>query len=376
MDKTEIRKHFPVTQKYIYLDHSGVGPITTDAQQAAVKFLADAAENAFFSYNDWMEQIEDVRQNCSVLIGSSPDEIAFVRNTSHGISLVASGIEWKSGDSIVVYEKEFPSNIYPWLNLEKKGVELRILSPASGEISVGDIEKIADDTTRLVSISSVQFTTGYRADLEAIGSYCRENDIYFFVDAIQSLGILPMDVKKCGIDFLAADGHKWMLSPEGTGIFYCSKEITDFINPSLIGWKTIVDEYEYEKINFTLKQNALKFEEGSLSVLSIAALGGSINLLMETGIENIMNEVQRLGDVIIGNVRQRGFNLITPEDKNKRGGLITFSGGFDSNLINEKLKERNIRANVRGGGIRMSPHFYNTDEEINAVFEEIDRLLL
>ena len=375
MDKTEIRKHFPVTQKYIYLDHSGVGPITTDAEQAAVKFLADAAENAFFSYDNWMEQIEDVRRNCSVLIGSSPDEIAFVRNTSHGISLVASGIEWKSGDSVVVYEKEFPSNIYPWLNLEKKGVELRVLRPESSEINIGDIEKTVDSTTRLISISSVQFTTGYRADLEAIGKFCRENDIYFFVDAIQSLGILPMDVNKYGIDFLAADGHKWMLSPEGTGIFYCSKRVTDLVNPSLIGWKSIVDEFEYEKINFTLKPSALKFEEGSLSVLSIAALGGSINLLMETGIENIMHEVQRLGDVIIQNVGERGFNLISPEDKNKRGGLITFSGEFDSKLIIEKLKERKIRVNARGGGIRISPHFYNTDEEINAAFEEIDKLL-
>ncbi|MGI9554313.1 MAG: aminotransferase class V-fold PLP-dependent enzyme [Thermodesulfobacteriota bacterium] len=373
-NKAEIRKLFPVTEKHVYLDHSAVSPVSVNAASAANDFLEEATSEAAFVYDNWMEKIEHVRKRFSDLIGSDADEIAFVRNTSHGISLVASGLDWKKGDSVIVYKKEFPSNIYPWLNLESAGVDLKFIEPDNVEITLEDIKHLCDDTTRLVSISSVQFTTGFRVDLKPIGEFCRENNILFFVDAIQSLGIIPIDVKDCNIDFLAADGHKWMLSPEGTGIFYCNREIVDQVNPSLLGWKTIVNEFDYEIIDLTIKPNALKFEEGSLPVAGIAALGASLELLMDVGIENVRDEIHRLGGLIIDEAKNRGFHLTTPEDKSKRGGAICFSGPFDPATLRLQLREKNIMVNVRGGGLRVSPHFYNTDDEILALFTAIDSL--
>jgi len=374
-NKSEIRKLFPITKSHTYLDHSAVSPVSLKAVEAANIFYEQAASHGAFVYEKWMEAIEEVRKKFSVMIGSDPNEIAFVRNTSHGISLVASGISWNEGDSIIIYKKEFPSNLYPWINLESLGVRIKYIEPENREITLNDIIRLADETTRLISVSTVQFTTGFRIDLEPIGKFCRENNIMFFVDSIQSLGIIPIDVKKCKIDFMAADGHKWLLAPEGTGVFYCNKEVIDKVSPSLIGWKTVVNEYEYEKVDFSIKPDALKFEEGSLSVSGILALGGSAELLLDQGIENIRDEIQRLGGLIIENVKERGFELITPEDKNKRGGAICFSGPFDPSALRKDLCEKNIMVNVRGGGLRVSPHFYNTEEEISTLFTQIDKLI-
>ena len=374
-NKSEFRKIFPITDRYIYLDHSAVAPVSLKAAEAVNRFFTEATEQAAFVYDKWMDEIEEVRKRFSYLIGSDPEEVAFVRNTSHGISLVASGLDWKSGDTVIIYNKEFPSNIYPWLNLERVGVNVKFIEPENKEITLDDIKNLADNKTRLLSISSVQFTTGFRVDLEPIGKFCRDNNILFFVDSIQSLGIIPLDVKKCKIDFMAADGHKWMLSPEGTGVFYCNKEVVDLVNPSLIGWKTVINEFEYEVPDFSIKPNALKFEEGSLPVPGILALGGSLELLMDIGIENIRDEIHRLGGQIIDCVKERGFELITPEDRNKRGGAICFSGPFDPASIRLELSKKDIMVNVRGGGLRVSPHFYNTDDEISTLFKELDGLI-
>ncbi len=371
-NKQELRKLFPVTQDCIYLDHSAVAPISSNASEAVINFVNEASYKSGFAYEKWVQNIESVRESFSKLIGAEANEIAFVRNTSHGISLVASGVDWKEGDSIIIYEKEFPSNVYPWLGLESAGVKVKYIRPEGVEITLDDVIELSDASTRLISISSVQFTTGFKPDIESIGKFCRENNILFFVDCIQSLGIVPIDVKQCKIDFLAADGHKWMLSPEGTGIFYCNKEVTDRVKPPLIGWKTVVNEHEYEEIDFSVKPNALKFEEGSLPVAGILALGASLELLMSVGIEKINKEIYRLGELIIDNAKSRGFHLITPEDKSKRGGAITFSGSFDPHKLRLELRERRIMVNVRGGGLRVSPHFYNTDEEISSLFAEID----
>ncbi len=374
-NKSEIRKLFPITKRYIYLDHSAVAPVSLRAVEASNDFLNEAAVKAGSAYEEWVKKIEKVRENFAKLIGSDAKEIAFVRNTSHGISLAASGINWKKGDSVIIYEKEFPSNVYPWLDLETRGVKVKFIKPERTEITPDDVMELSDASTRLVSISSVQFTTGFRADIETIGKLCRENNVLFFVDCIQSLGIIPIDVKRCNIDFLAADGHKWMLSPEGTGIFYCNREVTDQIGPPLVGWKSVINEYEYENIDLSLKPSALKFEEGSLPAVGILALGASLELLMEVGINNISNEIYRLGDLIIEEARSRKFHLITPQDRNKRGGAISFSGSFDPYGLKLKLKDKNILVNVRGGGLRVSPHFYNTDEEISLLFAEIDKLI-
>ena len=369
------RDEFPVTKDYVYLDHAGVAPVSLRGKRAVEKFLSEATESGMFNYKQWMDRVEEVRRSCAILTGAEPEEIAFVKNTSQGISIVAEGLDWKEGDNLLVCEKDFPSNIYPWLNLKRKGVEIRVVPSQNERILLEDIELLIDSRTKLLTVSSVNFSSGFKIDLEVVGRLCKGKGILFFVDAIQSLGVIPMDVNEFKIDFLAADGHKWLLSPEGTGIFYCRKELAPRINPPLIGWKSIINESDYDHVDFRLKTNALRFEEGSLNVMGIYALGAAIDLLVEVGIDRIQARVIELGDLIIREAEKRDFQVRTPKSKEERGGIISIIGNFDPINVKDRLKEEGILVNVRGGAIRISPHFYNTEYEVLRLFNAIDEVI-
>ncbi len=364
------RAEFPVIQQYVYLDHSGISPIPRRVKSAIESYLAESVEGAFH-YQAWAKRVLATRQACARLINAEPDELAFVRSTSHGLSLVAEGLDWKQGDNVILYEKEFPSNIYPWLNQRRKGVEVRFIPSRNGRIEQGDIERLIDARTRVVSVSSVQFVNGFRIDLGKTGELCRQNNAFLCVDAIQSLGLLPMDVKAFGIDFLSADAHKWLLGPEGIGIFYCRRGLAERLAPALVGWKSVRSELDFEHVDFRLKTDALRFEEGSLNLLGIFGLGAAVDLLSEVGIGNIEERVLNRGDMIIREAEQRGFSVLTPRERRARGGNVTFTGNFDAAAVRDALRERGILVNARGGGLRVSPHFYNTDEELARLFQAL-----
>jgi selenocysteine lyase/cysteine desulfurase len=369
------RREFPVTEKYIYLDHAGVSPLSLRVRTAIERFLKEATEGGAFHYPKWAQQVVETRRACAKLINAEPDEIAFVKSTSHGLSLVANGFDWNPGDNVLVYEKEFPSNLYPWLNLKSRGVEVRLIPSCDNRIHIEDIKGLIDARTRLLAISSVQFVNGFRIDLRRLGELCKSNTVLFCVDAIQSLGVLPMDVRECGIDFLSADAHKWLLGPEGIGIFYCRTGMAQQLAPPLLGWKSVQNEFAFEQTDLTLKTDALRFEEGSQNLMGIIGLGAAIELLAEVGIETIEEKVLELGDLIIHESGARGFTVLTPKDGQARGGNITFSGKFDPTLMKETLLGKNIMVNVRGGGIRVSPHFYNNEHDIDRLFAAIDDIL-
>ena len=368
------RREFPVTGKYLYLDHAGVAPMPLRVKTAVERFLTESNEGGSFQYPRWVQQISEIRQACARLVNAGPDEIAFVKSTSHGLSIVAQGLDWRPGDNVLIYEKEFPSNIYPWLNLRSKGVEVRTIPARDGRIDLNDLGQLMDARTRLLAVSAVQFSNGFRADLKKIGARCREKQVLFCVDAIQSLGIIPMDVKGSHIDFLSADAHKWLLGPEGIGIFYCRKELIGQLSPPLIGWKSVRNEFEFDRPELLLKTNALRFEEGSMNLMGVVGLGAALSLLFEVGIEHIEQRVLDLGDLIMQEAVKRGYRVLTPGGRHERGGNITFSGSFDPAAMWEALKEKNIMVNARGGGIRVSPHFYNTGEEIAELFNAVERL--
>jgi cysteine desulfurase/selenocysteine lyase len=370
----EYRVEFPVTKKFVYLDHAAVAPLSRRVKDTVNKFLTEATESAFFKYSHWMDRVEEIREDCAGLIGSERDEIAFVKNTSHGISLVAGGLDWREGDNVIIFEKGFPSNIYPWLNLERKGVKVKFIPAKGNMICVDDIDKMIDASTRLVSISSVQFSNGFRVDLERLGELCRRKNVLLFVDAIQSLGIVPMNVRQLGIDFLASDGHKWLLGPEGAGIFYCRSELAELLKPSLIGWKSVVNENDYDHIDFRFKTNSLKFEEGSLNVMGIMALGAAVDLLLEVGIGRISERILDLGDFIAEQSEKRGLEIRSPKDRNHRAGISSIAGKFDPIGVKDRLRALGILVNVRSGAIRVAPHFYNTEDEILSFFTELDKL--
>jgi cysteine desulfurase/selenocysteine lyase len=369
------RSEFPASGNAVYLDHAGVAPVSLRVKSAVGAFLAEASEKAFMNYERWMERVDEVRALSAELIGADSEEVAFIKNTSHGISIVSSGLDWRKGDNVIVFEKDFPSNIYPWLDLRRVGVEVRYVPLRDGRIFPEDIEKVIDSRTRLVSMSSVQSLNGSMIDLKGLGGLCAAKGVLFFVDAIQSLGVVPMDVKEYNIDFLAADGHKWLLAPEGTGIFYCRKKLAKSLSPSLIGWKSVENDAEFEKIDLVLKENALRFEEGSFNVMGIYALGAALDLLSEVGIGRIRDIVHGLGDAIIREGEKRGFDIKTPRDRKERAGIISFSGNFDPAMLRERLRGVDIIVNYRGGALRVAPHFYNTEEEILSLFEAIDRII-
>ncbi len=370
------RKEFPITNHFVYLDHAGVSPVSLRVKNEVAKFLAEASGETGFDYKSWGNRIEEVRASSAELIGANTDEVAFVKNTSHGISIVASGLDWNKGDNVIVFEKEFSSNIYPWLNLKDLGVEVRFIPLRGERILFEDIEDLIDSKTRLISMSSVQSINGFKIDLNRLGRLCKSKGILFFVDAIQSLGAISMDVKECGADFLSADGHKWLLAPEGIGIFYCRKGLASRLKTNLVGWKSVENDHDFENIEFKLKSDALRFEEGSFNTIGIYALGAAVDLLLEVGVYNIEKRVYELGDLIINEAEKRDFSLKTPQNLKERGGIISFAGDFDPKEIAEKLLKSSIVVNYRGGGLRVSPHFYNTEAEILKLFKALDEILI
>ncbi|MBT5469612.1 MAG: aminotransferase class V-fold PLP-dependent enzyme, partial [Nitrospina sp.] len=296
MSFENIRKEFPVADELIFFDHARVAPLPERVRKVVTAFVDDATQFGTAHYESWLLELERTRKKFAQLINADLGEVAFVKNTSEGISIVANGFDWQLGDNVVIPDIEFPANVYPWWNLKQRGVETRMVKSVEGRVLFDDLVKQVDGRTRILSISSVECNSGFRSDLNRIGAFCKEKGVLFFVDAIQSLGVLPMDVKKDHIDFLSADGHKWMLSVEGLGGFYISKEVVDKVRPVTMGWGNVINAANFMDYDFTLQADAKKFEEGTPNTMSIHAFGAALGLLLEAGIDNIENRVMNLGD--------------------------------------------------------------------------------
>ena len=373
-DFSKYRNEIPVCRKHCYLDNAGIAPLSTRIKKAIDVYLEDQISHGAFSLLKWHKQIEDVRRICASLINADMDEVAFVRSTSHGISLVAHGLAWKEGDSVILPENEFPSNLFPWIELKKKGVDVKTIRTKEARIDEQDIRNLIDNRTKVLAISAVQFNDGFKIDLSKIGEICAERNIFLCVDAIQALGVIPIDVKEMNIDFLSADAHKWLMGPEGIGIFYCKKSLAEQLQPALIGWKSVKNAFNFEKPEYLLKTNAGRFEEGSMNHIGIIGLGEALRLLEEIGIKRIEQHVLGLGSLIMENALRRGFNVITPRKESERAGITTFNGVFDPMKVRSALYDREIMVNVRAGGLRVSPHFYNNEEDVAMLFKAMDEI--
>jgi selenocysteine lyase/cysteine desulfurase len=369
------RQFFPVCDEMIYFNHAGVSPISTRVVGAVENYIMLLASKGGADYAQFLEHEKNLRNLVSRLIGCKMTEVAFVKNTSQGISMVANGIRWKKGDVVLIPENEFPSNVYPWMALEKKGVKLRFIPVHEGRITIEQIEKSMTNRVRLISVSSVEYGNGFRNDIEAIGKLCSRNGIYFFVDAIQSLGAFPLDVRKARIDFLAADAHKWLLGPEGIGIFYVSDKIIDEIDPTFFGWHSVVFDSDFDNYDFTLKGNAQKFEEGSPNMMGIFALEEAIELLMEVGIDKIQRQILHLTDVLLTGLKALDVTIMTPLGDKERSGIVSFRPKGHIEEIFKELMEHDIICAMRAGGIRVAPHFYNTEEEVDKFFLVLEKLI-
>lgn len=270
--ETDFRAEFPVTENLVFLNHANVAPLSRRARDRLQEWANDVTASGDKNIDRWFDEIEEVRRTASRLIhAGSHEEVAFLKNTSEGISLVAEGFPWKAGDNIVILEGEYPSNVYPWMHLRSRGVQLRTIPCEGGRFRIADIAKTADSRTRMVSVSFVHFSTGYRADIGAIGACCRSRGIDLFVDAIQGLGAIPIDVKKMAIDYLSANSHKWLLSPQGAAVFFIDESKIEKIRPVSIGWKSVEHPHNYSSIDFKLRAGADRFECGSFLVPNIVS---------------------------------------------------------------------------------------------------------
>lgn len=358
------REEFPVSEQLIYLNHAAVAPLSRRAANAMKELTDQACQSGSLHYTEWMKCYSDLRIAAARLINASKDEIAIVKNTSEGISFIAEGFRWKPGDQIVAFREEFPANYYPWLRLEARGVKLKWLSVYD------PIETVAAALpgTRLLAISFVNYLSGYRIDLATIGRLCRETGCFFFVDAIQGMGVLPLDVQECEIDALAADGHKWMLGPEGNGILYVRKKWQDTIHPAEFGWTNPANYFDYGKRDMTLRPDAGRYECGTLNTVGCYGLRAALGLILEAGVPNIAAAVDALAQQMEEGARKRGYEVLVPRTRATGSGIVSFRHpSIDSSAIVSTLKAQNILATPRQQWVRVSPHFYITPEEIDRV---------
>jgi selenocysteine lyase/cysteine desulfurase len=357
---------FPVRKQLIYLNHAAVAPLSKPAADAIRHLTDDCLNFGSLHYDEWLVAYEGLRIAAAKLIGADRSEIALVKNTSEGISTVAMGLDWKPGDRMVAFLEEFRANYYPWKRLETKGLNVTWLSVTD---SLDRIDE-ACRGARLLAISFVQFLSGYRAPVEAIGEICRRNRCIYLVDAIQGLGAFPVDVRECQIDALAADGHKWLLGPEGCGILYISRELQERVEPVEFGWTNVASYADYTSCDMTLKGNAGRYEPGTLNTVGCFGLRAAIELLLEIGVEHIGQAVQELGDRIASGVEARGYEVMGGRTPETASGIVSFrKPGLDAKDLVRRLGEAKISAAPRAGWVRTSPHFYISPEEIDQMLE-------
>lgn len=371
-------EEFPVLQHGLYANHAAISPWPRVASQAVAAFAAENSEIGAEKYSHWMIRETQLRKRLADLINaSSGDDIALLKNTTEGICTVANGIDWRKGDNLVIPADEFPSNRLPWLALDRYGVEVRevdIRSTPEPEMAL--LEQV-DKRTRLLSVSAVQWTDGLRLRLDTLGQFCQQNDVLFFVDAIQQLGALQMDVQACGIDFLAADGHKWLLSPEGIAVFFCREGVREQLQLNQQGWHMVDEPYQFNRTQWQPSKAALRFEAGTPNTLGQAGMHASIGLLQEVGMPQVEAFVTDNSLTLSsGLASMPGVELVRSFDQQRVSGIVSFRP-LSRNLveIQQQLKHRGLICTVRGQAIRLSPHFYQAGKPVLEMLDLIEDVI-
>lgn len=378
MKKTEatrrqLREAMPVTEKWAYFDHAAVAPISSPAAEAMRTWVREAAEEGDTVWLDWARQVKDLRTAAAELLGASEDEIALVPNTTVGINLVAEGFPWQSGDNVVTLDDEFPANVYPWLNLESRGVETRRVPTTDGRVDLDQLAAHCDQRTRVVSVSWVGYANGCRRNLEAISEIAHRHDAIFLVDAIQGLGVFPIDVVEANIDCLSADGHKWLLGPEGAGIAYVSRACLDRLRPIGVGWNSVVHAADFSHIELKLKPAAARYEGGSHNMAGFVALKASLQFLLSLGVENLAAAVLDFADRAVQDLQELGAVIRSPRQTEERSGIISFEmPGRDPVSLRKHCLTQKVALNCRAGCLRISPHAYNDQQDLDRLLDALE----
>ena len=362
----EMRALFPIARRYAYLDHSAIAPLATPVRSTMDVFLTRQTEEPFDRAH-WERLRGQVRGRVAELVSAGAESIAFVKNTTSALGLVAAGLDWESGDNVVGVNREFPANIYPWLALERKGVELRLYRPEQGRIDIKALAGLCDGRTRVLAISAVQFWNGFRADLAGLSEALKGLDTLLVVDAIQAAGVLRLDLSALRVDFLCAGAQKWLLGPIGIGFAYVSPRMLERLWPVPIGTDSVLRDAEYFEYDLKLKPDARRYEESSPNYPGILGLGAAVNLLLRAGPATVETEVLRLADRLRDDLPRRGYELILkPMQPAERSGIVSFRHPrMVPAELEARLREAGVIISLRGDFLRASPHYYNSDRDID-----------
>ncbi len=365
----EIREKFPVTRSKIFLNHSAYSP------------LSQPVVNVMKQYNEELccFEIDDSKYSLgqeffAKLIDANKEEIALVQNTSTGLNIIANMLTYSRGSNVVTTDLEYPSVVYPWLK-PSLGVEVRYVQNVDGKVHLGDVERAVDDNTAAIAVSHVEYVNGFRHNLRALAEIAHEHGAYLAVDAIQSLGAMSVNVERDDADFLTASCYKWMLGPAGAGYLYVRRELVENFEPPFIGWASVKPEI-FDTVDFwdiwklQLSDTASRFEIGSPSFISYVGAAAAIQLLLDVSIDNIQKRIMDLTELLMYSLKDLGFRLTTPENDECRSGIVHFLVEKAQEKA-EKLKKKGIIVSARSNGIRVAPHFYNTEEEIEHLIQEL-----
>ena len=366
------RSQMPVTERFAYFDHAAVAPLPAPTRDALVRYAAEAASEGNTAWLRWNRRVEEVRAAAARLITASTEEVALVRNTTEGISIVAEGFPWQPGDNVVVPGNEFPSNVYPWLNLASRGVETRLVPVDGPGFEVESLLAAADERTRLIAVSWVGYATGWRTDVARLVELAHRKNILVLLDAIQGLGALPFDVSQTPVDFLAADGHKWLLGPEGAGILFVRSELLDRLRPTGVGWHSVVHASDYTRLELDLKPAAARYEGGSANMPGFLALGASIDLLLELGLQNTERRILEITDLACDKLATRGARVFSCRTAERSSGIVAFElEGIDPQVVRQRCLSRGVVLGCRAGRLRISPHAYVNEEDVERLVDSL-----
>ena len=377
---SEIRKLFPYLQKeWIYFNHAAISPLSSRVSKRVSGHIQRRSAEEVATFNHDIPAIEATRKRLQHLINAeSEDRIAFLQNTSQALNIVARGLAWNPGDHIIVNDLEFPSNVYPYLNLESKGVVVDQVSHQGGRITPEMIEEYITDRTRMVAISAVQFLSGYKADLQHIGQICKKHNLWFVVDAIQALGASKVDVQQMNIDALASGSHKWLMAPQGLGMLYLTDKLQNHLVEHDLGWLSVEDPWQLFTHNQAMDSTARRFELGTPNTLGVHGLHATLDLFSELGNERIYRRVSYLSGLLLEKMDSTtNLSRFSPKEESERAGIVTYHLPSDTDLdtLIPGLKDHQLHVAVRNGKLRLAPHFYNTEQEIERAVEIIKEYL-
>jgi selenocysteine lyase/cysteine desulfurase len=368
------RRQMPVVRDWAFYDHAAVAPLTAPAASAIETWLKSALEQGNHDWPAWATGVEKCRELGARLIAADPAEIALVPNTSAGISIVAEGFPWQPGDNVVVPADEFPSNQYPWMNLASRGVECRRVEMPADRLDLDKLDAACDSRTRIVAASWVGYASGWRSDPKALAELAHRHGALLFLDAIQGLGVFPLDVAETGVDFLAADGHKWLLGPEGAGLFFTRREHLERLRPLTVGWHS-VQQSDFSRIELRWRDSAARFEGGSQNMVGFLGLAASIELLLGFGVHNLARRILETTDEVCQQLTQLGAAVLSRREPEHASGIVSFElPGRDPQQVRAKCRQQHVALSCRGGRLRISAHAYNDErdlEKLLAVLGEV-----